>query len=75
MKRIVILILALLLLAACAAEPHEAVAPPAAAVTPEADAPADPPEPEELPAANEDGSFPTPETDFTYLLMPVRLPG
>lgn len=33
------------------------------------------PEPEELPAANEDGSFPTPETDFTYLLMPVRLPG
>ena len=33
------------------------------------------PEPEELPAANEDGSFPTPETHFTYLLMPVRLPG
>ena len=33
------------------------------------------PEPEELPAAEEDGTFPTPETDFTYLLMPVRLPG
>ena len=33
------------------------------------------PEPEELPAATEDGTFPTPETDFTYLLMPVRLPG
>lgn len=33
------------------------------------------PEPESLPGAAEDGSFPTPETDFTYLLMPVRLPG
>lgn len=29
----------------------------------------------ELPEAREDGAFPTPETDFTYLLMPVRLPG
>lgn len=33
------------------------------------------PEPEELPAAGEDGQYPTPETDFIYLLMPVRLPG
>lgn len=33
------------------------------------------PEPEELPEAGEDGSFETPETNFTYLLMPVRLPG
>lgn len=33
------------------------------------------PEPEELPEPNEDGMYPTPETDFTYLLMPVRLPG
>ena len=33
------------------------------------------PEPEELPEADEDGNFPTPETNFTYLLMPVRLPG
>ena len=33
------------------------------------------PEPEDLPEANEDGTFPTPETHFTYLLMPVRLPG
>ncbi|MEJ5997984.1 DNA polymerase III subunit beta [Corynebacterium sp. H130] len=33
------------------------------------------PEPEELPEANANGEFPTPETDFTYLLMPVRLPG
>lgn len=33
------------------------------------------PEPEQLPEANEDGAFPTPETNFTYLLMPVRLPG
>jgi len=33
------------------------------------------PAPEELPEAQPDGSFPTPETDFTYLLMPVRLPG
>ena len=33
------------------------------------------PEPENLPEADEEGNFPTPETDFTYLLMPVRLPG
>ncbi|ANE02778.1 DNA polymerase III subunit beta [Corynebacterium crudilactis] len=33
------------------------------------------PEPEELPSANENGVFQTPETYFTYLLMPVRLPG
>ncbi len=33
------------------------------------------PEPEELPEVDADGSFPTPETYFTYLLMPVRLPG
>ncbi|APT89758.1 DNA polymerase III subunit beta [Corynebacterium sphenisci DSM 44792] len=33
------------------------------------------PEPEELPEAGEDGMFPTPEVDYTYLLMPVRLPG
>lgn len=33
------------------------------------------PEPEQLPEADDDGNFPTPETDFTYLLMPVRLPG
>nr|WP_120492745.1 DNA polymerase III subunit beta [Corynebacterium lactis] len=33
------------------------------------------PEPEALPSADEDGQFATPETDFTYLLMPVRLPG
>ncbi|MDO5077635.1 DNA polymerase III subunit beta [Corynebacterium sp.] len=33
------------------------------------------PEPAELPEAGEDGNFPTPQTDFTYLLMPVRLPG
>lgn len=33
------------------------------------------PEPEELPEADEDGNFPTPETNFTYLLMPVRLAG
>ncbi|MDO5098599.1 MAG: DNA polymerase III subunit beta [Corynebacterium sp.] len=33
------------------------------------------PEPEEMPEANAEGMFPTPETDFTYLLMPVRLPG
>lgn len=33
------------------------------------------PEPEELPEADADGNFPTPATDFTYLLMPVRLPG
>lgn len=33
------------------------------------------PEPEELPEAGDDGMFPNPETEFTYLLMPVRLPG
>ncbi|WP_096453230.1 DNA polymerase III subunit beta [Corynebacterium suranareeae] len=33
------------------------------------------PEPEELPSANENGIFQTPDTYFTYLLMPVRLPG
>lgn len=33
------------------------------------------PEPEDLPEADEDGNFPSPEVDFTYLLMPVRLPG
>lgn len=33
------------------------------------------PEPTELPQSDTDGAFPTPETDFTYLLMPVRLPG
>lgn len=33
------------------------------------------PEPDELPEAGEDGMFPNPETEFTYLLMPVRLPG
>ncbi|GAA1472503.1 DNA polymerase III subunit beta [Corynebacterium felinum] len=33
------------------------------------------PEPEVFPEANEEGMFPTPETEFTYLLMPVRLPG
>lgn len=33
------------------------------------------PEPEEMPEAGADGSFETPSTDFTYLLMPVRLPG
>ena len=33
------------------------------------------PEPEEMPMADEEGVFPTPETNFTYLLMPVRLPG
>ena len=33
------------------------------------------PEPAELPEAGENGEFPTPETDFTYLLMPVRLSG
>lgn len=29
----------------------------------------------ELPAPEADGTFATPQTDFTYLLMPVRLPG
>lgn len=33
------------------------------------------PEPESLPEKGDDGLFPTPETNFTYLLMPVRLPG
>ena len=33
------------------------------------------PEPEQLPEAGADGAFPTPDTHFTYLLMPVRLPG
>lgn len=33
------------------------------------------PEPDELPEADADGNFPTPQTNFTYLLMPVRLPG
>lgn len=33
------------------------------------------PEPEELPEADADGNFPSPKTPFTYLLMPVRLPG
>ncbi|AKE40248.1 DNA polymerase III subunit beta [Corynebacterium kutscheri] len=33
------------------------------------------PEPEDMPEADETGAFPTPDTDFTYLLMPVRLPG
>ncbi|HZK32497.1 MAG TPA: DNA polymerase III subunit beta [Corynebacterium sp.] len=33
------------------------------------------PEPEELPDADADGVFLTPDTPFTYLLMPVRLPG
>lgn len=33
------------------------------------------PEPEELPEADAQGEFPTPDTHFTYLLMPVRLPG
>lgn len=28
-----------------------------------------------MPEPEADGSFPTPETNFTYLLMPVRLPG
>ncbi|WP_342318749.1 DNA polymerase III subunit beta [Corynebacterium mayonis] len=33
------------------------------------------PQPQQLPELGADGTFPTPETDFTYLLMPVRLPG
>lgn len=33
------------------------------------------PEPENIPEADDNGVFTTPETDFTYLLMPVRLPG
>ncbi|SDS70192.1 DNA polymerase III subunit beta [Corynebacterium timonense] len=30
---------------------------------------------DELPAPGADGTFATPQTEFTYLLMPVRLPG
>lgn len=33
------------------------------------------PDPQDIPEASEDGTFPTPDTLFTYLLMPVRLPG
>ncbi len=33
------------------------------------------PEPKEIPERNADGVFPTPATEFTFLLMPVRLPG
>lgn len=33
------------------------------------------PEPEQIPEPNEDGVYPNPPTPFTYLLMPVRLPG
>jgi DNA polymerase-3 subunit beta len=33
------------------------------------------PESGDLPEAGPDGTFPTPETPFIYLLMPVRLPG
>ncbi|AZA10343.1 DNA polymerase III subunit beta [Corynebacterium gerontici] len=33
------------------------------------------PEPEQMPQRGEDGAFPTPAADYTYLLMPVRLPG
>ena len=33
------------------------------------------PESAEMTEADEDGNFPTPKTDFIYLLMPVRLPG
>ncbi|MDO4928138.1 MAG: DNA polymerase III subunit beta [Corynebacterium sp.] len=33
------------------------------------------PEPEQLPSQNENGEYPRPDTDFVYLLMPVRLPG
>lgn len=33
------------------------------------------PEPAELPEADAEGNFPTPSTEFIYLLMPVRLPG
>lgn len=33
------------------------------------------PEPEEMPEADANGQFQTPNTNFTYLLMPVRLPG
>lgn len=33
------------------------------------------PEPEQMPEQNNEGVFDSPQTDFTYLLMPVRLPG
>jgi DNA polymerase-3 subunit beta len=33
------------------------------------------PAPEEEPVPSESGTFAAPETDYTYLLMPVRLPG
>ncbi|MFD4182401.1 DNA polymerase III subunit beta, partial [Rhodococcus sp. NPDC058514] len=33
------------------------------------------PAPEEEPVPGESGTFAAPETDYTYLLMPVRLPG
>lgn len=33
------------------------------------------PEPANAPEADAEGNFPTPQTDFTFLLMPVRLPG
>ncbi|MDD7585441.1 MAG: DNA polymerase III subunit beta [Corynebacterium glucuronolyticum] len=33
------------------------------------------PEPDDIPEANADGSFPSPHSVVTYLLMPVRLPG
>lgn len=33
------------------------------------------PQPDELPEADDEGVFPAIETEFTYLLMPVRLPG
>ena len=33
------------------------------------------PEPETMPEQDSNGQFPTPSTYFTYLLMPVRLPG
>lgn len=33
------------------------------------------PEPDELPEADAEGNFATPETSFIYLLMPIRLPG
>ncbi|MBN9644309.1 DNA polymerase III subunit beta [Corynebacterium mendelii] len=32
------------------------------------------PEPETMPEADDSGTFPTPETELTYVLMPVRLP-
>lgn len=33
------------------------------------------PDHDNLPEADEEGNFSTPDTEFTYLLMPVRLPG